>query len=318
MGPDLEREVEMRLSTGSQVSDASTSTDADESTRPHGAGRGSWTLQDKMHSMEAVRTFARYVPQLCVERFVRSPEPLVGPQEEHVTAALFFADISGFVKIARIIDHHTTRRERRRSFVGTDMMDQLTSETQAQGSETPNNLVNRQSSASGMDAMMRRGSLKNQDGSDGTGTGAGPDVSGVTGEELHNMLNRYFSRLIEVITSHGGDVLKFAGDALIAIWPIGKGCGDDLAEVVLRATACGIDVQKKLDNFDIGFSNQQLRAKVTVAAGNIHCMHVGGVDNRWEFFVLAPRSGRSKRAPASRSPGTSFSRARRSRPSARP
>src|SRR4051812_32243085 len=38
-------------------------------------------------------------------------------------------------------------------------------------------------------------------------------------ERLTVLLNTYFEQLIALITDHGGDVVKFAGDALIAIWP---------------------------------------------------------------------------------------------------
>src|SRR5437762_1402015 len=39
-------------------------------------------------------------------------------------------------------------------------------------------------------------------------------------EELTQVLNVYFGKLIEVIAAHGGDVAKFAGDALLAFWPV--------------------------------------------------------------------------------------------------
>src|SRR5438067_2061942 len=41
-------------------------------------------------------------------------------------------------------------------------------------------------------------------------------------EELTRVLNAYFGRLIEIITGHGGDVVKFAGDALLAFWPVAR------------------------------------------------------------------------------------------------
>ena len=57
------------------------------------------------------------------------------------------------------------------------------------------------------------------------------DISGFTklSERLSNMgndgleclsdtLNDYFGRMIDVIYAHGGDVIKFAGDALLAVW----------------------------------------------------------------------------------------------------
>src|SRR6185295_5845330 len=39
-------------------------------------------------------------------------------------------------------------------------------------------------------------------------------------ETLARILNEYFGRLIDIIHDYGGDVVKFAGDAVIAIWPI--------------------------------------------------------------------------------------------------
>ena len=38
-------------------------------------------------------------------------------------------------------------------------------------------------------------------------------------EDVTRCLNDYFGRLIDVIVAHGGDIIKFAGDALLAIWP---------------------------------------------------------------------------------------------------
>jgi class 3 adenylate cyclase len=41
-------------------------------------------------------------------------------------------------------------------------------------------------------------------------------------EELTQVLNAYFGQLIDLITAHGGDVVKFSGDALLAFWPQGN------------------------------------------------------------------------------------------------
>ena len=38
-------------------------------------------------------------------------------------------------------------------------------------------------------------------------------------ESLKQHINRYFSQLISVIEQHGGDVVKFAGDAILVVWP---------------------------------------------------------------------------------------------------
>src|SRR5512132_4680098 len=39
-------------------------------------------------------------------------------------------------------------------------------------------------------------------------------------EMLARILNEYFGQLIDIIHDYGGDVVKFAGDAVIAVWHI--------------------------------------------------------------------------------------------------
>src|SRR5205085_9792483 len=59
-------------------------------------------------------------------------------------------------------------------------------------------------------------------------------------EELTRALNAYFGKLIDVITAHGGDVVKFAGDAMLAFWPVSEAELPRAARVVAR---CGLDLQ---------------------------------------------------------------------------
>jgi hypothetical protein len=39
------------------------------------------------------------------------------------------------------------------------------------------------------------------------------------GEELSGLLNAYFGQLMTLIAGHGGEVVTFAGDGLLAVWP---------------------------------------------------------------------------------------------------
>src|SRR6185369_1754982 len=39
-------------------------------------------------------------------------------------------------------------------------------------------------------------------------------------EAMARILNEYFGQLIDIIHAYGGDVVKFAGDAVIAVWPV--------------------------------------------------------------------------------------------------
>ncbi|HMO57949.1 MAG TPA: adenylate/guanylate cyclase domain-containing protein, partial [Roseiflexaceae bacterium] len=38
-------------------------------------------------------------------------------------------------------------------------------------------------------------------------------------EELTQILNRYFSRMIDLLEAAGGEVVQFSGDALLAVFP---------------------------------------------------------------------------------------------------
>jgi class 3 adenylate cyclase len=58
-------------------------------------------------------------------------------------------------------------------------------------------------------------------------------------EKVSIALNDYFGRWIDIITQYGGDVVKFAGDALLAIWPADSNTGG-LRAAVLQATACAL------------------------------------------------------------------------------
>src|SRR4051794_28947199 len=40
-------------------------------------------------------------------------------------------------------------------------------------------------------------------------------------EELSRLLGAYFGQIVELVADHGGDVVRFAGDAPIVLWPAG-------------------------------------------------------------------------------------------------
>ena len=102
-------------------------------------------------------------------------------------------------------------------------------------------------------------------------------------EHLTQILNVYFGRIIDIVDFWGGDVVKFAGDALIALWPCAEVEGA-LALVTRRATAAALELQRELNNYDVG-DNLRLAMKVSVGAGTVSCSHLGGVYERWEFLL---------------------------------
>jgi class 3 adenylate cyclase/tetratricopeptide (TPR) repeat protein len=119
-------------------------------------------------------------------------------------------------------------------------------------------------------------------------------------EELSRVLNAYFDRLIERIADHGGDVVKMAGDALIALWPSSE--GESLASATLRAVRCGLAVQETLQDYRVA-EGVRLTSKVGVGAGEVASMFVGGEKERWEMLLAGSPLAQMGRAEHQARPG---------------
>lgn len=57
-------------------------------------------------------------------------------------------------------------------------------------------------------------------------------------ELLTEHLNNYFGKMIDLIVSHGGDVVKFAGDALLSIFPAQDGISP--FRTIFRRLGCNL------------------------------------------------------------------------------
>ena len=114
---------------------------------------------------------------------------------------------------------------------------------------------------------------------------------GPTGvESLARILNEYFGQLIDIIHDYGGDVVKFAGDAVIAIWPVvpDLALGETISRAdqwqwTMRAAECALEVHQRLTNYKA--EDASLYLKLAVGLGRINTVHVGGEFNRWEFLI---------------------------------
>lgn len=118
-------------------------------------------------------------------------------------------------------------------------------------------------------------------------------------EELTHILDLYFGHLVGVVTGHGGDVVKFAGDGLLALW-----YGDEpLEHLALRAVQCGLAVQMIMAPElwgppDAAAQTPALKVRVGVGAGEVTTMHIGGVFGRWELLVTGEALTQTGRAEA--------------------
>ena len=102
----------------------------------------------------------------------------------------------------------------------------------------------------------------------------------VGAEDLTRILNAYFGQLVAVIAAHGGEVEKFAGDALLALWPA---TDNDLATATRRAAQCALALQVAVR--DVNDSETRLALKIVLGVGDVVAMQLGGVGERWECVV---------------------------------
>ena len=109
-------------------------------------------------------------------------------------------------------------------------------------------------------------------------------------EELSRLLNTYFGQLIDLITAHGGDVVKFAGDALLALWPVpdlpASGFDQPTASAyaaTLSAVQCASTAQRALQGFEA--TEARLSLRMGIGVGDISVEHLGGEYGRWHILV---------------------------------
>jgi class 3 adenylate cyclase len=104
-------------------------------------------------------------------------------------------------------------------------------------------------------------------------------------EHLTFMLSDYFDHLIDVVLEHNGDVIKFAGDAMLIMFPC-----TDVRLGLQRATSCGVEMQRVAKQVSARILQQHkvvLSLKVAVSSGDIVGLVLGGVLGRWEYAVIS-------------------------------
>ncbi|MBA3530331.1 MAG: AAA family ATPase, partial [Ardenticatenales bacterium] len=165
-----------------------------------------------------LETLVSYVPAPVVRRLATNPIPITAPIAERFSAAVLFADISGFTRLS--------------------------------------------------ERLAQRGPA-----------GA---------EALTQVLNDYFGRLITLVTEHGGEIVKFAGDSLLALWPTADETGARqalrLRSATHRAAQCALAIQATLHDYRAA-EGVLLSLRVALGAGEVFTAHIGGVHGRWEFLV---------------------------------
>ena len=122
------------------------------------------------------------------------------------------------------------------------------------------------------------------------------DVSGFSGlterlaadptigtEEIVAELNRYFHGLIGTVDRHGGLMVGFGGDSLVAVWMTGA----SPAEAALAAGDCALDALDTISRLG-GGSQRGLDFRIGIGAGRAVMLDLGGFRGRRQFLVAGP------------------------------
>eukprot|EP00002_Diphylleia_rotans_P026902 TRINITY_DN5386_c0_g1_i2.p1 TRINITY_DN5386_c0_g1~~TRINITY_DN5386_c0_g1_i2.p1 ORF type:complete len:1340 (+),score=232.44 TRINITY_DN5386_c0_g1_i2:133-4152(+) len=129
-------------------------------------------------------------------------------------------------------------------------------------------------------------------------------------EELTSHLNKYFDKMIGIIIRHGGDVIRFAGDALLLLWMDDEEYHTQVSEMDKNADSiwtredetsesikarmhklcqlgsqCALDLLHTLNDYEIE-DGLRLYLHAGIGCGKVQLVHVGVSESRVEFALV--------------------------------
>jgi adenylate cyclase len=107
-------------------------------------------------------------------------------------------------------------------------------------------------------------------------------------EHVVEILNLYFDCQVAAILKHGGEVLKFMGDGLLAVFPITQRDGD-ARQVCARVLDAACEARASVTALDYlsGDTRERFRFGVALHIGRILYGNIGG-GNRLDFTCIGP------------------------------
>ena len=123
--------------------------------------------------------------------------------------------------------------------------------------------------------------------------GRGPEGA----ELLSELLDQYFGRVTDVVEAHGGDVVQFAGDAVIAVWR-----EPGIAAAATKAVRCAMAVGRAFSGWRPANYNDDLHHRLTITVGPLTAMKIGGEDGRWHYLVAGEPISRVAEISSSAAP----------------
>ena len=104
---------------------------------------------------------------------------------------------------------------------------------------------------------------------------AGP----IGAERLKERLDACFGAVTTLVHQHGGVVLTYPGDGVLALWA--GASADGVADQAIHAATCCLEAVARFN----ASNDAALQLRAGLAAGAVDVFCVGGVADRWEWFV---------------------------------
>jgi adenylate cyclase len=107
-------------------------------------------------------------------------------------------------------------------------------------------------------------------------------------ETVVDILNQYFDCQVPAIRNHGGEVLKFMGDGLLAVFPIADADGG-VQKVCSRVLEAAQESRTSVEamRFSVGETVERFRFGLALHVGKILYGNIGG-GNRLDFTCIGP------------------------------
>jgi adenylate cyclase len=107
-------------------------------------------------------------------------------------------------------------------------------------------------------------------------------------ETVVDILNHYFDCQVHAIKAHGGEVLKFMGDGLLAVFPIDEQDGT-IQQVCARVLEAARESRASVEalHYPIGDTIERFRFGLALHVGKILYGNIGG-GNRLDFTCIGP------------------------------
>lgn len=101
-------------------------------------------------------------------------------------------------------------------------------------------------------------------------------------ERIRDVLDASLGSLVETVLDHGGDVLKFAGDAVVCFW---SGAESSMTGAATAAITCGLRAQANAAAM-LAEADARMALRVCIGCGDLDMLEIGGVEGRWEMLPV--------------------------------